>query len=1171
MRLHRHSSEKARVTPRARARSAQMIVLLGLLLSIAILLAPSSASAAITHPFLGSFGGASAPSFTEAEAMAVDQSTGDLLVVDAGKRGAGEGTISRFHSDGTPAPFSALGTNVIDGKGAGDEVPGGEGLTFVFPEGIQVAVDNSGGPTNGDIYVNQETAKAVDIFASTGQFIGQLTESKEGPLHNPCGLAVDPSGSVYIGDWVGGEIHKYTPSANPPVDTDNTANFPFLKNCSLAVGAGPTDGAIFASQLFETPSGCLTDGSTKAHHFCVSKLDSTTGEEEYKIDVGQDALMTIDPVSGRLFTAATLSTEGNSKDRSEVKEWDVSGATEAIALTPIPGGGNDVTGLAVDGASGNIYIARKANPHIEVWGPAVQLPQAFTEPASVLGGTVTLHGVVNAAGGAPVTCVFQYVPGSAAGFEGAASVPCSPAGPFTGSSPVSVSATLTGLPEAGYRYRLVATSEHGSTDGQTLSFETFELLSGLPDGRVYEMVSPPAKAGEVIPPEKANTLPGANSPRAPMQSAPDGLSVLYEGQPFSSGSSAESNEYLGSRAPAGWATQSLSPPTVAGEYQGFSSDLSRGVLVQGGIPLSPQAPTRGGKAFLNLYLVQAGVFQPLITREPPDRNLEEWVVRFAGANPGTAAMPAFEHVLLAADDALTEAVPGVAPQAPPARASGPSCTSPGASCDLYEWAGGRLRLVNVMPGNLGAATQAVVGSGELVAGTEHPPDVDHAISADGSRVFWSTEDTGQTYVRIDGTRTVEVPGPGTCKQSVPANERACFQTASADGSKVLLSNGQLYASNEAGSAYALAADLTQGAGALQGILGAGEDLSHVYFVDTAVLTGGEQNAHGEHAEIGRFNLYAWHEGTLRFLGALAPGDNETGTAGNGAWKPSPSQRLAQVTADGNRLAFMSTAPLTGYDNSCGAKQGSRCFEVFEYAASSNTLVCASCSPTGERSLGNSFLSLINTLGEGAPPFRQPANLSANGGGRLFFETRNVLSSRDTNGDVFDVYEWEPAGAGSCRRDPGCVYLISSGHSPNDSEFMDSTPSGNDAFFITREQLVKSDANDQLDLYDARVGGGIPSGETPPCGGEACRGPLAAPPAPPPLASSIFTGPGNFALTLTQPAVETPKPLTRAQKLALALKACAKKPRHRRPACRAQAKKRYGPTATKATRNPKRRR
>jgi hypothetical protein len=1100
------------------------------------LLIPTAALGAVEHPLIGSFGSASQPAFSEAQGMAVDQATGDLLVIDRAAQ-----TLSRYHADGTPADFSARGTNVISG------------LTLVSgrarnPGEVQVAVDNSAGSTNGDIYVAERGLGVVDIYDDNGKSLGKLTEYNEGSFKAfgvTCGVAVDPTGNVYVDNFAG-NIHKYAPAANPPVNADSSANFPFSRNCTLAAGAAATNGFIFPTHF----NGGLW------------KLDSTNGEQKYEVDPGPVATETVDPSTGLLYAAI-----GN-----EVREYDVSGATEAKALIPIAPGGEQVTGLAVDAASGDIYVARKGNPHIEVWGPAVELPEAVTEPASVIGDTVTLHGAVSAAGGPPATCVFQYASIEAEGFQSASSLPCSPAGPFTGGSPVAVSAVISGLPEGAYRFRLLASNGNGSKAGAALIFDTFERLSGLPDGRAYELVSPPEKAGgEVIPPEPhgnldgscSDCLPGENDPSQPMQSAPDGQSVLYFGEPFTAGLASGTDEYLAPRSPEGWGTESLSSPVTIGSYQGFSADLTRAVLHQEEIPLSPQAPTLGGKAFPNLYLVQGGVLQPLVTTEPPNRGLL-FVIRFAGANAGTSSVPAFEHVVFSANDALTPPVAGVAPAAPEAHAFGGSCTTLGASCDLYEWAGGRLRLVNVLPGNTSGASGAVIGSGQLL-GPEQSPDVDHAISADGSRVFWSSEETGQLYVRIDGNRTLEVPGPGSCKQSVERQERVCFLTASADGSRVLLSDGQVYAINEASSAYEQTADLTNGSGGFQGILGASDDLSRVYFTDTAVLTGGEQNANGEHAETG-INLYAWHEGAVRFIGLLSPAIPGDGafSFGYGAWTASRPFRTAQVTPDGSYLAFMSTAPLTGYDNTlnggvCKTPGDTPvCFEVFEYSAVSNSLACASCNPTGQRPLGASNLSLLAAGNDEGPPFRQPANLSPDGKGRLFFESQDVLSPDDTNGHIQDVYEWEPDGLGSCKRAAGCVYLISSGHSPNDSMFMDSSATGSDAFFMTREKLLPADENDQLDLYDARVGGGITSPpETQPCGGEACRGPLSTPPELPAPASSIFNGPGNFALTLTTAPVQKPRQLTRAQKLTLALRACAKKPKRKRPACRAQARKRYG--------------
>src|SRR5580765_6552830 len=75
---------------------------------------PSAASAADKYGYAlkETFGSAASPSFTEPLALAVDPATRDLLVIDSSAK-----TISRFKPNGEPDNFSALGTNVIDGKG----------------------------------------------------------------------------------------------------------------------------------------------------------------------------------------------------------------------------------------------------------------------------------------------------------------------------------------------------------------------------------------------------------------------------------------------------------------------------------------------------------------------------------------------------------------------------------------------------------------------------------------------------------------------------------------------------------------------------------------------------------------------------------------------------------------------------------------------------------------------------------------------------------------------------------------------------------------------------------------------------------------------------------------------------------------------------------------------
>jgi hypothetical protein len=1176
------------------------MVALGVLLAI-----PASASAAESHAFKETLGSAAQPSFVKSTGLAVDQASGDPLVIDETA-----GTVSRFKANGEPEPFSALGTNVIDGKVGADKTPQ-EGLSFIDPRVEQIAIDESAGPGKGNIYVTQYTTKLVDVFAPTGAYLGQLSEFKQGlaaegalkGFGEICGVAVDSSGAVYVGDLGRGEVHKFSPAASPVVNADNKANFALAHVCMLAAGAGPTAGFLFAGELD------IFGG--KGH---ILKLDAGTGAQKYVVSEGEYLTLSVDLGSGHVY--------GVPKE-GLVKDFDATGASSATLLDSFGGTVDVVLGVAVNGTTGDVYLARFKNPHIEVW-ETISLPEAFTEAVTGVGPEeATLHGKVSAAGGPSTSCKFEYTTEAKfkkEEFTGAKSAACVPPGPFTGSSLESVSATIANLSpgtpyvfrvvaigkgtnngealgfttlgptiaeeEAGnitaseaqitgsvnpngkatsfaveyvsaaafeeseyatatsipvparaigsgsapvaisqqlsslaeatdYHFRLVATNPDATSHGEDKTFTTFaQPPSGLPDGRAFELVSPPLKLGEVTPPEPegelgascTECLPGVNNPTMPMQARPDGGAIAFEGQAFSGGTAVGANEYQAARGAGGWASADLSGAQFAadGGFRAFSSDLSRGVLAQSEPALSPQAPVGPeGRAFSNLYLWEGGALAPLVTSEPPSRSPgggggASFLPVFAGANAGTGAAAPFSHVIFEANDALIVEEPGLAPAAPKV---GPStCKAIAAECDLYEWVGGELRLVNVLPGNA-AAVAGVIGAGHMLAplpGFE-APDTDNAISADGRRIFWS-DNSGQLYVRIDGEETREIEDGGR------------FLTAAADGSRVLLNDGCLYSVQAEGCEAQIGGPST-----FQGILGASEDLSRVYFVDKAALTGSEENGNEETAMVGAFNLYAWSEaGGTSFIGRLLEEDNaSSGTNGSmGTWKATPGNRTAQVSADGEYLAFMSGAALTGYDNTvaggkkCG-KGGSAaaCPETFEYAAGARELVCASCDPSGERPLGRSNLSLIRKANATAP-FPQPHNLTDNGEGRIFFESQDALSPKDTNGHIQDVYEWEPNGVGTCAKAGGCVFLISSGHSLNDSMFVDATPSGDDAFFITRERLVPSDQDDFLDLYDARVGSGIEVPETAPCEGEGCKGPVTEAPAQPSAGSSSFVGPGN---------------------------------------------------------------
>ncbi len=1037
--------------------------------------------------------------FLQIGGIAVD-STGNLDVY----RSQPLFRIFRFTEAGTPlSTLPAAGAGSPGGLGvdaSGDffKMQGEPRAQKLNPDGTEIGrvslPDNSAGltvdPSNGDLFVVLTTGQINRYaFEPSGEVVGTgcnpapeagcpPTETiTQGVLSEGGGLAVDSAtGTVYATDPAADQVIPFAEVNTPTAITKPaTAIGPesATLNGEVNPNGAPLTECFFEWGVFEGP-GDTTYGQAAP---CEDPDFEEVGEGTEPVEVHAD-IEGLDPGTEYHFQLRAAN------------------ANNAPGET-VPGGNEDFLTL----------------------GPSIKEESVsqVTASGAKISGEVNPNGKATSFGVQYVTEAQFLVNGFAEAEETSSQAVGS------GSAFVKVAQQLSGLdPQTAYRFRLVTTNSDASSVGPGGKFTTFALPNvELPDNRKYEMVSPPVKTGEVIPPEPVGDLsesctecmPGINTPTMPAQTTADGNSVLYEGQPFSGGLAAGANEYLSGRGTSEWSWQSLSTPVTTGRYLAFSSDLSQGVLFQESPPLSPLAPTQGGKAFPNLYLRNdAGGFEPLVTVEPPVRSTGEFRASYAGANSGSAFVPEFSHLIFEANDALTEAVPGVAPAAPPIAEGGGECNF-SRVCNLYEWEEGELRLVNVLPGNAATAEDAVLGSGRLLASSQLVvADVEHAISDDGSRIFWSEEASGQVYVRVDSEETLEVPGPGSCKETVLIENRACFLTASADGSSVLLSDGQLYELSEGPEAYVEGDDLTEGEGGFEGILGASEDLSQIYFVATADLTGSEENENGEEAEAGELNLYAWEEGAMSFIGILLANDNSFATLGRyGTWKTSEPNRTAQVSPDGSLLAFMTRATLTGYDNlragggECRGGGNPICFEVFVYEADSETLSCASCNPSGQRPLGSSNLSLLRPQ-SGA--FRQPGNLSTEGEGRLFFESQDTLLPQDTNGSVMDVYEWEPDGVGSCEEAGGCVSLISSGRAANDSMFVDSTPSGDDAFFITRERLLLRDKDSQLDLYDARVNGGLIEPQPPICNGEACAGPIPPPPPQPTPSSQSFTGPGN---------------------------------------------------------------
>jgi len=455
---------------------------------------------------------------------------------------------------------------------------------------------------------------------------------------------------------------------------------------------------------------------------------------------------------------------------------------------------------------------------------------------------------------------------------------------------------------------------------------------------------------------------------------------------------------------------------------------------------------------------------------------------------------------------------------------------------LYYRAAGEAvpRYVCILPNGTPATDGCSAGTSGGDEGRGRKSNLTGAISADGKRVFWSTFGTlpgpGPIFMRENpGAEETGEKAGGVC---VPNPELACtvavskaaetlsgtttsrFWAAASDGSRAIFTTGTDLYSFEVDTQTT-----TKIAGKAFGVAGQSEDANRVYLVS--------EEACGPGGEAGKRNLYLWEAGDecgageMTFIAALAAADvdpNPNKGASSTVAKE-PRFRSTRVPASGLQLAFMSQAPLTGYDNT-DQKSGKVDAEAFLFNSSSGELVCASCNPSGARPIGFKPRAELDFWVAGQIPVWQnnlyAARALSEDGSRLYFESSDALTPRDTNGLV-DVYQWEAVGTGGCDEasssfapsNGGCVDLISSGQGAQAARFHDASPSGNDVFFSTLESLLGQDYG-LVDIYDARIEGGFPEPPPPPvgCEGESCQHPAPAPEHTTP-SSLLSNGPENL--------------------------------------------------------------
>jgi NHL repeat len=1006
------------------------------------------------------------------------------------------------------------------------------------------------------------------------------------------GTASAADDKVYVGD--AGRIQRFSSSGEYQADLSNPEGLLSGKKVSaLAV--------VPSGNLFLAREGTAN----------VLKLNATTGAKECEATVAAPEAIAADAAGSAYAVSGSAGRpvrKFNSSCAEVIEEETVFPFFPTFPFTP---GFSQSIGIATGSAclsssDYDLYVANSAvapNGFVRAYGPVpddahiLLCPPPPHAPAieeqwadSVETDRAAVQAEINPEFWIDTSYYVQYataacIDGEAAGWAAACvkETP-TPPGALLGAGATGVGAgtakvPLTGLvPATEYRYRFVAQSrfDHngtevnpkggpvfgkGGTEGSdgVAGVLTTPAVPGpppldscpnapfrggasarLPDCRAYEMVSPADKHGGDI----TNGARGEHY----NQAAPDGNRITYSAAPAfgDQPSSKLNNQYLASRyeeraGEGGWSNRGINAPLgrqigdallIAREVGTFAPDLCSEWLVDyNNTPLTPEGQT----GYANLYrqdLCGGGGFEALTTTVP-----------VAGAVPaGYVSKDSIQGFSADRSKVFFTAAAGLLdpPEAAPSDKD---------KTQIYEHSGEGLHLVSVLPGGVADPGGAAVGGG--VSG-DSGGNLMHAVSEDGSRVFWVSpiayspgQPPTQLYLREhpeQGIVADECSEPSkACTVAVSSGSSVTFWSATPDGSTALYSEGVLdSAEGGMGNATLYRFDVetetrTPIATGVRGVLGASEDLARVYFVSTEVLTGGEENELGDKAQPSEPNLYLDEEGEPTFVATLLGGKNgdSAGQRGDNLTYSiasfNPHYNAARTTADGSHIAFQSRARLTHFDNT-DRNSGEADVEVFIYEAG-GTLHCVSCNPTGARPSGHELAESYGSVRLGPtgvwgaawiPASEHPlysSNVLSEDGGRLFFMSYDAWAPGDTNG-AQDVYEWEAPGEGHaqarCSKDSpayheqngGCVYLISTGESPFESEFWDASPDGRDVFFSTESSLLPQDPGN-VDLYDAREGGGFAQPSTPAvCEGEACQTPPAAPNDPTP-ASSAFEGAGNL--------------------------------------------------------------
>lgn len=1105
---------------------------------------------------------------------------------------------------------------------AGGSFHEGESEGYIESEGIAVDNSSEAGdPSKGDIYVVDEVAHVdhvVDKFSSAGVYIGRITGAPElSAFPTIYGLAVDSKGRLWVANE-GDDQSSYNANrgvylfsnalSNQPIEFISAAKVFFDLERGFAVDS-KNDFYIRYSFIAPYPIWKFGHAGEVLDEAVGGEYDQGDESKGLATELSSDDLYINTQSSVRRLSSTgslleTLTT-GTLTHGTGVAVDSASGDVYASdfvgnlidVFSPEPPGHPTIepsSESVVDVSSNTATLIGEINPRSEPKEPATEYSFEYGACAS--------------SSACPVSPYTISAP--------------SPVGRLAPDYELNgVSVSLEGLlPHTTYHFRLRAHNSHGgSVEGEEVIFATQDVGSFAPlDGRVWELVSPPNKQGADLEPigeqgviqaaADGNALTYlANSPTEP---DPEGNALLSQVLAARGAGRWSSRDIA---VPHG--EQSGISLGAGNEYRFFSEDLSHGFVQPFGpsfVPLSGEASEQ--TAYLRTDFAadhesepcSGSCYTPLVSAA----NVPAGTEFGSRMTNGEECSPKAKICGPMFDDANPDGTAVVLSSFTPLVEGAPRES-------LYEWSDGDLLPIN------GGGEVGGLGNGDGITksarGAVSADGSRVVTSISGGHLYSTDMGTGERLLLDKVQGGSGAGGVSPVFQLASADGSRVFftdQQALTAGAGTIGGNegkSDLYECaivEQGGEPVCDLSDLTPLTGSgesadVEGsVIGASESGESVYFVANGVL-GSNSNDHSETAAQGSClkhkdaftdvsatcNLYVYRDGVTTFIARLSEADGPD-------WATALNHLTARVSPNGEWLAFMSERSLTGYDNR-DASTGEPDEEVFVYhegrgAGEAGSLVCASCNPTGARPHGQKYEydeKLVLAGGDriwdsniglaanipGWTPYKlgvalyQSRYLSDSG--RLFFNSSDDLVPQDTNGTE-DVYEYEPLGseAGAAASDTcatasfsyssaskGCVDLISSGASPEESAFLDASESGDDVFFLTAAQLSPRDPDTSLDVYDARADGVEPPVARPvECQGDACQA-FVAPPEELTPGSLIHSGPGNPApAMLPSKVAQKTKPLTQAQKLARALRACAKQKKHkRRAACERQARRAFG--------------